>query len=178
MVPVDGVACFHSDPPAAGEALADHLETVGMVVCAHIFGVGVYLAEEGAWGHVNVPALEPGADGTIVLPPIGAHLPLRVLGYSGTGQLRLAQRAVSEAAAAGATVDGPPAGYVLPRLAWCVEYVDPRQPEEGSFQVGAFTTEAAADDFLKRLEAEGFFAPLRINMISIHRRIEDWEWDR
>jgi hypothetical protein len=95
MVPVDGVSCFHSDPPAGGEALAEDLETVGMVVCAHVFGVGVYLLEEDAWGHVNTPALTPAADGKIVLPAIGARLPLRVLGYSGTGgQLRLGGRDV------------------------------------------------------------------------------------
>lgn len=50
MVSVDGVSCLHSDPPAVGEALAEDLETAGTVVCAHVFGVGVYLAEEGAWG--------------------------------------------------------------------------------------------------------------------------------
>lgn len=178
MMGVDGVSCFHSDPPAAGDAVAEDLETVGLVVCAHVFGVGVYLVDEGAWGHLNTPALLSGEDGAIVLPSIGTYLPLRVLGYSGTGQLRLAQRAVSGAAEAGATGDVPPAGYVPPQVAWSVEYVDPRQPGEGSFQLGAFTTEAAADAFLKRMQAEGFFAPLRINMIPVHRRIEDWEWDR
>lgn len=91
---VDGVSCFHSDPPAAGDALTENLETVGMVVCAHVFGVGVYLAEQDAWGHVNTPALEPREDGKIVIPSIGERLPLRVLGYSGTGQLRLAGRDV------------------------------------------------------------------------------------
>lgn len=178
MMGMDGVACFHSDPPVADEVLEDDLETVGMVVCAHAFGVGVHLADEGAWGHVNTPALIPGADGKVVLPRIGAYLSLRVLGYSGTGQLHLAQRALSDATDTRPTGDVPPNGYVLPRVAWCVEYVDPRQPGEGSFQVSAFTTEAAADALLKRMEAEGFFAPLHINMISIHRRVEDWEWDR
>lgn len=94
MVRVDEVSCFHSDPPGAGETLAEDLETVGMVVCAHVFGVGVYLAEEDAWGHVNTPALTPGEDGKIVMPSIGARLALRVLGYSCTGQLRLAGRDV------------------------------------------------------------------------------------
>jgi hypothetical protein len=94
MVRVDEVSCFHSEPPGAGEILAEDLETVGVVVCAHVFGVGVYLAEEDAWGHVNTPALTPGADGQIVLPAIGARLPLRVLGYTGTGQLRLGGRDV------------------------------------------------------------------------------------
>lgn len=175
---MDGVSCFHSDPPAAGEALAEDLETVGTVVCAHAFGIGVYLAEQDAWGHVNTPALTPSHDGKIVLPSIGARLPLRVLGYSGTGQLRLAQRAAGDSPETVATRDGPPPGYTSPWVAWCVEYVDQRQPDEGTFQVAAFTTEAAANIFLSRLEAENFFAPLRINMIAIHQRIEDWEWDR
>lgn len=89
---VDDVSCLHSDPPAVQETLADDLETVGTVVCAHAFGIGVYLAQEDAWGHVDLPALTPGDDGKIAVPSIGAHLPLGVLVYSGTGQLRLAQR--------------------------------------------------------------------------------------
>jgi hypothetical protein len=92
IVGVDGVICFHSDPPATGETLAADLQTVGMVVCAHAFGIGVWLAEHDAWGHVNTPALAPGGDGKIVIPSIGERLALRVLGYSGTGQLRLAHR--------------------------------------------------------------------------------------
>jgi hypothetical protein len=74
--------------------------------------------------------------------------------------------------------DEPPVGYIEPLTAWCVEYVDPRQPGEGSFQVGAFTTEAEAQKLLCRLEADRFFAELRINTVPVHRRIEDWEWDR
>ena len=72
----------------------------------------------------------------------------------------------------------PPIGYVAPSLACCVEYVDALQPGEGAFQVAAFTTLAMAEAFLERLEAEGFFAPLRINIVPVHERIEDWDWDR
>lgn len=68
-------------------------DVVGMVVCSHIFGVGVYLAEGDMWGHVNTPALAPDDDGEIVLPSIGQRLSLRVL-CSGTGQVRLAGRDV------------------------------------------------------------------------------------
>ncbi|MFL6062221.1 MAG: hypothetical protein ACJ72E_13385 [Marmoricola sp.] len=77
-----------------------------------------------------------------------------------------------------ATEDSPPVGYVDPITAWSVEYVDPRHPEEGSFQVAAFTTEEVAEEFRRRLESDGFFAELRINLIPVHERIEDWEWDR
>ncbi|MEQ4208464.1 SPOR domain-containing protein [Actinopolymorpha sp. B9G3] len=76
------------------------------------------------------------------------------------------------------TEDSPPEGYAEPIEAWCVEYVDPRQPGEGSFQVGAFTTEAEAQKLRRRLEADGFFAKLQINLIPVHHRVEDWEWDR
>jgi len=76
------------------------------------------------------------------------------------------------------TDDGRPDGHVEPIVAWCVEYVDPRQPEEGSFQVGAFTSKAEANKLLDRLTSESFFAELRINLISVHRSVEDWERDR
>ena len=43
------------------------------------------------------------------------------------------------------TYEGAPSqGYVKPSVAWCVEYVDPSEPESGSHQVGAFTIEAEA----------------------------------
>jgi hypothetical protein len=74
--------------------------------------------------------------------------------------------------------DSPPDGYTSPSVAWCAEYVDPRQPQEGSFQMGAFTTEIEAEKLLRRLEADGFFAELRINPIPVYQRIEDWEWER
>jgi hypothetical protein len=63
-------------------------------------------------------------------------------------------------------------------VAWCVEYVDPREPEQGSFQVGVFTSEAEANKLVGRLTSEGFFAELRINLIPRYQRIEDWDWDR
>ncbi|MER7299851.1 hypothetical protein ABTX24_09360 [Nocardioides sp. NPDC127514] len=44
--------------------------------------------------------------------------------------------------------------------------------------MGAFTTEVEAQKLLDRLQAEGFFAELRLNLIAVHARVEDWEWDR
>lgn len=76
------------------------------------------------------------------------------------------------------SADGPPPGYVEPITAWCVEYVDPREPEVGSRQIGAFTTQDEAERFRRRIQAEGYFALLHINLIPVHRRIQDWEWDR
>jgi hypothetical protein len=90
---MDGVRCFHSDPPdRKNAALPERAEAAGIVVCGHAFGVGVYLPEQSAWGHVNLPALARLPDGSPQIPRIGEHLPLVVLGYSGTGQLRLAHR--------------------------------------------------------------------------------------
>jgi len=74
--------------------------------------------------------------------------------------------------------DWPPEGYIEPTTAWCVEYVDLRQPGEGSIQVGVFTTEDEANKLKSRLKSEGFSAELRINLVPVHHRIEDWEWDR
>jgi len=60
------------------------------VVCVHVFGLGVYLPEANAFGHVNAPSMgvatTPGLDD---YPAVGTELWLRVLGISGTGQLRL-----------------------------------------------------------------------------------------
>ncbi|WP_193610221.1 hypothetical protein [Nocardioides lijunqiniae] len=74
--------------------------------------------------------------------------------------------------------DAPPQGYNEPITAWCVEYVDPREPEAGSHQVAAFTTEAEAEKLQRRLRADEFFAELHINLVPVHHRVEDWEWDR
>lgn len=74
--------------------------------------------------------------------------------------------------------DTPPDGYVEPIAVWCVEGVDPREPDEGPFQFGAFTAEREAETLKRRLESEGFFAELRINSISVYRRAVDYEWDR
>ena len=77
----------------------------------------------------------------------------------------------------GMTVESAPDGYTEPISVWCVEYVAPGEPEDGSHQVAAFTAEAEAVEMRRRLESEGFFATLRINLIPVHQRIEDWEWD-
>jgi hypothetical protein len=76
------------------------------------------------------------------------------------------------------TDPAPPQGYTEPSVVWSVEYVDPREPEAGSHQVGAFTTESEAQKLRGRLEAQGFIAELGINFIPVHQRVEDWEWDR
>jgi hypothetical protein len=96
-----------------------------------------------------------------------------VAGFAGRLELVLVDRGVST------SEEGAPSeGYGQPSAAWCVEHIDPRHPGEGSFQVDAFTTETEAGKPLRRLETEGFFAELHINVVPIHHRIRDREWDR
>lgn len=76
------------------------------------------------------------------------------------------------------SVDEQPRGYSEPEFAWLVEYADPRQPGERSFQLGAFTSESEAQRLKAQYEDDGFFAELRLNMVPVHRRVEDWLWDR
>jgi hypothetical protein len=62
----------------------------GVVVCVHVYGLGVHLPEHGTFGHVNVPAM--GLERTRSLedyPRVGTRLSVRILGYA-AGQLRLA----------------------------------------------------------------------------------------
>jgi hypothetical protein len=71
----------------------------------------------------------------------------------------------------------PPPGYQEPLIAWLVEYTDAREP--GSrFQAGAFTTEPEAQKLLGQLSASGIYGEMWINMVPVHRMIQDWEWDR
>jgi hypothetical protein len=60
--------------------------------CQHVYGIGVYVAEQDVWGHVNVTAMgvERVGENFADHPPIGTHLHLRVLGRTHSGQLRLA----------------------------------------------------------------------------------------
>jgi hypothetical protein len=63
------------------------------VVCHHQFGMGVWVAGEDQFGHVNVPAIRDGKIRSVEdFPPIGARVRAVVLGYSGSRQLRLSTR--------------------------------------------------------------------------------------
>jgi hypothetical protein len=64
--------------------------TEGVVVCVHVYGLGVYLPRHEAFGHVDVPAM--GLERTRGIddyPRVGTCLSVRTLGYA-AGQLRLA----------------------------------------------------------------------------------------
>jgi cell division protein FtsN len=70
-------------------------------------------------------------------------------------------------------VTTPPPDYLPPVLVYLVE-----EPAEVGYlnQVGGFFTEEEAEKLLQRLTAEGRQA--RINMVSIHQRAQDYEYDR
>jgi len=71
----------------------------------------------------------------------------------------------------------PPANYEQPSIVWAVEYSDERQPG-WRFQAGAFTTEAEARKLFRQLDKTGAYGALFVNMIPVHRTVQDWEWDR
>jgi hypothetical protein len=86
------VRCFHSHPPSpAGDDLAENETARGVVVCAHVFGLGIWLPDYARFGHVNVTHMGvPEARTLDDYPGIGEELTTRVLGYSGVQhQLRL-----------------------------------------------------------------------------------------
>jgi len=58
-------------------------------------------------------------------------------------------------------------------------YLVERSDETGDVafgQIGGFFSEEEAEKCLAQWSAEGGYA--RINMVTIHRRIEDWQYDR
>jgi hypothetical protein len=72
-------------------------------------------------------------------------------------------------------MDTPPPGYVEPFWVYAVELTD----ESGNVnlgQLGAFTVKEEAEILLARLKAEGERA--RLNMIPVHERAVDYEFDR
>lgn len=74
-------------------------------------------------------------------------------------------------------MDQPPEGYSEPFPVYLVEYGDERQPGWAG-QLGGFTTEAEAERLRQQLIAEGWADDLAINIVPIHRRLEDWEYGR
>jgi hypothetical protein len=87
---------MHEDP--ATSVSEDHQLPAGAIVhatviCHHPFGIGARLADGTQYGHVNPPRIIDGPlRGLADYPPIGHTAPAVVLGYSGTGQLRLTLR--------------------------------------------------------------------------------------
>jgi hypothetical protein len=67
-----------------------------------------------------------------------------------------------------------PKEYRAPELVYVVEAHDDR---ESHTQLGAFFNEHEARNCIARLEADGH-TDLIINMIPVHLRVQDWEFDR
>jgi hypothetical protein len=88
--------CFHSRTPDDQETATPEEGTIanGVVVCQHVFGVGVFLVDLDIWGHVNVThlGLDQVRENFVDHPAIGAHLTLTVFGRTPSGQLRLGVR--------------------------------------------------------------------------------------
>jgi cell division septation protein DedD len=81
--------------------------------------------------------------------------------------------ALGEHLAYRATVDAPPPDYTSPVLV----YLDEEPNTEGEIaQIGGLFTEEEAQKLLQRLNAEGRTA--YINMVPIHQRAADHEYDR
>lgn len=71
--------------------------------------------------------------------------------------------------------DAAPPGYVEPFLIYAVELTD--ESGDVSFgQTGSFTTEAEARKLVARFASEG--RHVRVNVIPVHQRHEDYEHDR
>ncbi len=88
---IDDGRCFHTHPPLLPARLAEGERVSGTVVCVHIFGLGLYLQGSDVFGHVDAPFMGV-AGGPLTVdayPQVGVLLDLVVVGYSGTGQLRL-----------------------------------------------------------------------------------------
>jgi hypothetical protein len=73
-------------------------------------------------------------------------------------------------------VDEPPAGYIKPFCVYLVESTD--ESEDVCLgQAGAFTSEEEAMRLRELLESEGR-GPFRLNVVPVHARVSDWEYDR
>jgi hypothetical protein len=87
---VNEVWCVHSHPPEGDLDLSPQTHVAGVVVCVHPYGLGVHLADKQTFGHVDAPMMGVlSAHGLDDYPSVGSTLNLEVLGYSGSGQLRL-----------------------------------------------------------------------------------------
>jgi hypothetical protein len=59
---------------------------VGVVVCHHPYGLGIYIADRDEYAHVNITSIKPPGeriDGMADYPPLGSRVEGTVLGYTG-----------------------------------------------------------------------------------------------
>jgi len=85
---------MHSDPGSTvpeDQELPEGTRITGEVICHHAFGMGVRLDGPVQYGHVNITEISQGPlRGPEDFPPIGSHVSVVVIGYTGIGgQLRL-----------------------------------------------------------------------------------------
>ena len=67
-----------------------------------------------------------------------------------------------------------PRGYREPTTAYLVEFFDERDSTTG--QLGGFTNVEEAEACLAQMEAAGW-RNLHINMVPVHDRLQDWQFD-
>lgn len=83
--------CFHDrTEPAPSTTLAERDRVRGVVVCLHRIGLGVYLPDADAFGHVNTPSM--GVESVMSIddyPLVGEWLPMVVVTSDPGRQLRL-----------------------------------------------------------------------------------------
>ena len=76
-----------------GRQLAFGTEVEAEVVCGHPFGMGLYVRSAQQYGHVDAPNVSDNfIAGPSDYPSVGSKLRAVVLGYSGSGQLRMSTR--------------------------------------------------------------------------------------
>ena len=68
-----------------------------------------------------------------------------------------------------------PSGYRAPEAIYAVEWLDDDERSQG--QIGAFFSEETAEACMAQLQAEGR-TDLVVNVIPVHSRLQDWQWDR
>lgn len=68
-----------------------------------------------------------------------------------------------------------PSGYREPELIYAVDWHD--EDDRSLGQLAAFFSMEAAEACMARLEAEGH-TDLVVNIIPVHSRLQDWEFDR
>ena len=68
-----------------------------------------------------------------------------------------------------------PDGYVEPKVVYLAEWVDERDGNVA--QLGGFTSPTVAEACVAQLEGGGR-QDLVINMVAVHERLEDWQYDR
>jgi len=68
-----------------------------------------------------------------------------------------------------------PSRYRAPEAIYAVEWLDDDERSHG--QIGAFFSMQTAETCMAQLETEGRTG-LAINVVPVHSRLQDWQWDR